>query len=579
VLHRGSRSLGLHRTCIVALATLVLVLSAWPSHAQESADRPRPADPSTADWIQDLGVLATRLPEVHRDAFHTISEEDFRRRVNELERRIPELAYHEIVVELARLVAAIGDGHTRLWLTDSPRNGFRRYPIVLYDFADGLRLVAAPREHAPAVGGRVIRIGNSDTVEAMRLVEPLVHRDNAMSLRRIAPLYLRIPEVLDALGIVADMERARIVVEKDGREIAVDVSPVPADRLSDDAAFRLPPVPSDFGDADLVSMREPGAPVPLYLRHPDRTHWLEWLPESGTLYAQSNTISNDGPETMAEFYARVFAAVDSLPIERLVIDLRNNDGGNNFLNTPVFLGIVRRPEIDLPDRLFVVIGRTTFSAASHLVTYLERFTYATFVGEPTGGSPNHFGDARPIELPNSGLRPAASTIYWQNSLPVPFEERDWTAPEIAAQLTADDWAWGIDPALEAILAHRPEEPLTDRLVRAAADGGAAAALAAFEAWKDDPTHAYAEVERELNVAGYRLMDEERLDEAVAVLYVNTRAYPESVNVWDSLGDAYRAAGRRVEAIEAYGRAAAMDPNGSLGASAALKASELREAEP
>ncbi len=579
MLHRGSRPRGPHGTRIVALATLVLVVSAWPSQAQESADRPRPVDLSAADWIEDLGVLATRLPEVHRDAFHTISEEDFRRRVIELERRIPELAYHEIVVELARLVAAIGDGHTRLWLTDSQRNGFRRYPIVLYDFADGLRLVAAPRNHAHAIGGRVIRIGNADTAEAMRLVEPLVHRDNEMGLRRIVPLYLRIPEVLDALGIVDDMERATIVVEKDGREIAVEVGPLPANRLSDDAAFRLPPGPSDFGDADLVSMREPGAPVPLYLRHPDRTHWLEWLPESGTLYAQSNTISNDGPETMADFYARVFAAVDSLPLERLVIDLRNNDGGNNFLNTPVFLGIVRRPEIDLPDRLFVVIGRTTFSAASHLVTYLERFTNATFVGEPTGGSPNHFGDARPVELPNSRLRPAASTIYWQNSLPVPFEERDWTAPEIAAQLTADDWARGVDPALEAIFAHRREEPLTERLVRAATDGGPAAAWAAFEAWKDDPTHAYAEVERELNVAGYRLMDEERLEAAVAVLYVNTRAYPESVNVWDSLGDAYRAAGRRGEAIEAYERAAAMDPNGSLGASAGLKASELREAGP
>jgi hypothetical protein len=163
-----------------------------------------------------------------------------------------------------------------------------------------------------------------------------------------------------------------------------------------------------------------------------------------------------------------------------VIDLRNNGGGSNNLNAPVFPGIVRRPEIDREDRLFVIIGRTTFSAASHLVTYLERFTHATFVGEPTGGSPNHFGDARPIDLPNSGLRAGASTIYWQNSLPVPFEERSWTAPEIAAQLRSRDWARGIDPALEAILSHRPESALTDQLVRAASDGGLEAAVAAFQ---------------------------------------------------------------------------------------------------
>jgi hypothetical protein len=528
-----------------------------------------------AQWLEDLDTLATRLPAVHRSAFHTISEEAFRREVDDLARRIPGLADHEVIVEMARVVASIGDGHTALRLTDFQRNGFRRYPIVLYDFADGLHLVAAPRARAGAVGGRLVRIGNTDVEEAIRRVDPLISRDNEMGLRRMAPLFLRVPEVLDALGIVDDMEHATFVVEKDGEEIAVDVGPVPANRMSDNAALLLRAEPPALGDVDLVTMREPGAPLPLYLRHPDRTHWLEWLPESGTLYAQSNIISNDGPETMADFYAGVFAATDSLPLERLVIDLRNNDGGNNTLNAPVFLGIVRRPAIDREDRLFVVIGRTTFSAASHLVTYLERFTNATFVGEPTGGSPNHFGDARPIDLPNSGLRVGASTIYWQNSLPVPFEERDWTAPGIAARLTAADWARGFDPALEAILAHRSEEPLTDRLARAGEDGGPEAALAAFETWKDDPTHAYAEVERELNSAGYRLMDEERLDAAVAVLYVNARVYPESVNVWDSLGDAYQAAGRRAEAIEAYERAAAMDPNGSLGASAARKAEELR----
>lgn len=97
----------------------------------------------------------------------------------------------------------------------------------------------------------------------------------------------------------------------------------------------------------------------------------------------------------------------------------------------------------------------------------------------------------------------------------------------------------------------------------------------FEAWKADPAHAYANVERELNAAGYRLIDENRLDEAVAVLYVNARAYPESVNVWDSLGDAYQAAGRNAEAIDAFERAAAMDPNGALGGSARRKAEELR----
>lgn len=570
----------LRSRCSIAVSILALVGSSGELFAQADpeATARRVPDLTPAQWVEDLRFLAARLPQVHRNAFHSISREDFQGEVEALERRIPDLEDHEVVVELARIVASIGDGHTRIWLTDHERTGFRRYPVILYDFADGLYLVAAGSEHADAVGGRVLRIGNVDVEEAMKRVDPLVHRDNAMGLRRLAPQYLRIPEILHALDVVDDMESATYVVEYDGREVAVDVRPEPANERMDEAAFVLPPDPSAFGRADLVTMRRPGAPVPLYLRHTERSHWLEWLPETGTLYVQSNLIANADDESMAEFYARVFAAADSLPLERLVIDLRNNGGGSNNLNSPVFLGIVRRPEIDREDRLFVIIGRTTFSAASHLVTYLERFTHPTFVGEPTGGSPNHYGDARPIDLPNSGVRAGVSTIYWQNSLPVPFEQRLWTAPGIAAQLTSRDWALGRDPALEAILAHRPEEPLTDQLVRAVAEGGLDAALAMFEEWITEPAHAYADVERDLNSFGYRLLDEGRLEEAVAILTVNAQAYPGSVNVWDSLGDAYQAAGHRLQAIEAYEKAAAMDPDGSLGASAARKAGDLRNAE-
>jgi hypothetical protein len=564
----------------IALSVLALAGSPRDSLAQGDPDATasRVPDLTPAEWVEDLQFLATRLPQVHRNAFHSISRQEVQAEVEDLERRIPELEDHEVIVELARIVASIGDGHTRIWLTDYQRNGFRRYPVILYDFADGLYLVAAGSEHADAVGGRVIRIGNVDVEEAMRRIDPLVHRDNEMGLRRVAPQYLRIPEVLDALDVVDDTESAVYVVEKEGRELTVEVRPEPADESMDEAAFVLPPDPSAFGRADLVTMRQPGAPVPLYLRHIGQIHWFEWLPETQTLYVQSNVIANTDDESMAEFYARVFAAADSLPLKRLVIDLRNNGGGSNNLNTPVFLGIVRRPEIDREDRLFVIIGRTTFSAASHLVTYLERFTHPTFVGEPTGGSPNHYGDARPIDLPNSGVRAGASTIYWQNSLPEPFDQRLWTAPGIAAQLTSRDWAQGRDPALETILALRPEEPLTDRLVRATTEGGLDAAMATFEEWSKEPVHAYADVERDLNGLGYRLLDEGRLEEAVAILYVNARAYPGSVNVWDSLGDAYRAAGHRLQAIEAYDKAAAMDPDGSLGASAARKAGELRNPE-
>lgn len=59
---------------------------------------------------------------------------------------------------------------------------------------------------------------------------------------------------------------------------------------------------------------------------------------------------------------------------------------------------------------------------------------------------------------------------------------------------------------------------------------------------------------ELNTFGYRLMGEDRIEEAIAVFEMNVEAYPESANTYDSLADAYREAGRLEDARRNYERA-------------------------
>lgn len=61
----------------------------------------------------------------------------------------------------------------------------------------------------------------------------------------------------------------------------------------------------------------------------------------------------------------------------------------------------------------------------------------------------------------------------------------------------------------------------------------------------------------LNALGYRLLEQERVPEAVAVFEMNVEAYPEGPNPYDSLGDGLSAAGRRAEAIAAHTRAVAL----------------------
>jgi glyoxylase-like metal-dependent hydrolase (beta-lactamase superfamily II) len=79
---------------------------------------------------------------------------------------------------------------------------------------------------------------------------------------------------------------------------------------------------------------------------------------------------------------------------------------------------------------------------------------------------------------------------------------------------------------------------------------------------------YNVVETELNALGYRYLQGGREPEAIAVFQINTEAFPQSWNVWDSLGEAYLETGDRKNSDRCYARSLELNP-GNAGAKAIL----------
>ena len=77
-------------------------------------------------------------------------------------------------------------------------------------------------------------------------------------------------------------------------------------------------------------------------------------------------------------------------------------------------------------------------------------------------------------------------------------------------------------------------------------------------------------EAEINTIGYRLMANKKLEQAIEVFKLNTQLYPESFNTWDSLGEAFAAAGKKTEAIENYEKSIKLNPNSESGKTALTK---------
>jgi glyoxylase-like metal-dependent hydrolase (beta-lactamase superfamily II) len=73
---------------------------------------------------------------------------------------------------------------------------------------------------------------------------------------------------------------------------------------------------------------------------------------------------------------------------------------------------------------------------------------------------------------------------------------------------------------------------------------------------------YYFLEQEFNSLGYRFLNHKKYPEAIEIFKLNVEMYPESKNVYDSLGEAYLNAGQKKLALSYYNKVLKMDPKDS-----------------
>jgi CubicO group peptidase (beta-lactamase class C family) len=105
----------------------------------------------------------------------------------------------------------------------------------------------------------------------------------------------------------------------------------------------------------------------------------------------------------------------------------------------------------------------------------------------------------------------------------------------------------------------PKFPIVDKIAGVLFKVSADSAIQLYQYLAENENENYFFDEQQLNVFGYRLMYANRLEDAKKILKANVSAYPGSSNVYDSLGDIYRAAGDTLKAVEQYKKALLIDP--------------------
>jgi len=418
---RGGRAA--HRIFCTLIAAL---FAAAPLAAQTSRDD---------RWRQDLTYLATELPRRHVNLFFQLARPTFDAAVQDLDRAIPSLTDAQVMVGLARIVALAGDGHTNLWLTNTA-TGFRRFPLTLYWFQDGLFVTRASDTYARAVGVRLLRIGDNDVERIYGAVSPLISHENDYWVRSASPDYFVIPEVLQALGFIPSANSASFTLQDIyGKVFTLDIAAVP---LTASLNYVLNPDPAQGF-------------LPLYRINTSQNYWFQYLDNIKTLYFAYNQAAEMPGVPFASFAQQLQAVFSSQRIDRLVVDLRNNTGGNTAVLQPFINEFISSGGASaLRGRLFVIIGRRTYSTALIHAIQFKQDMGAILVGEPTGNKPNHPGNVLNFTLPNCGLTVNYSTKFftlWPT-------DTDSLYPDVAMELWSSDIFARHDPFFAAVLAYQ-----------------------------------------------------------------------------------------------------------------------------
>lgn len=386
-------------------------------------------------WRHDLAFWLDQLRRQHYVYKTKPLPDRLVKAAGELSRNIPRFSDERVLFEMQRLAAHAGDGHTYVLPLGAEKVPGSVIPLRFYLFSDGLFVIDAQPGYERWIGSELVSIGSTPAAVILARMKPAISADNRFGYRWIGPPFLNLRGVLEALA--------------DG--ITPDSIPVSLrDRVGRTRRMRLAsgPPPRMQGVPKLISSKLSGAPpAPVWLQRVDRNFWTMRLAD-GSLYVQFNQVADQEGHSLRQSAAELRAELVQRRAARVIIDVRHNNGGNSYLFPPVIDALIAYESQMPAGKLYVLMGRNTFSAAQNFIAQLDRRTRAIFVGEPTSSKPNFVGEENNLVLPWSGAIVSISNRYHEN---IPGDRREWIEPDVRVELSSRDYFANRDPVLMRIV--------------------------------------------------------------------------------------------------------------------------------
>ena len=337
-----------------------------------------------------------------------------------------------------------GTGHTAGW----PYQRILNWKYLLfhpYKFSDGVYIVHAA--DSSLVGCQLIKINDTHIDNVYKTLSAYASGDNPEKAeRRVEQFRLRYANALKAVGIINSIDEVSLTVKNQNGDIKkVTLNPVSVN--SPEFVKFLTSIPS--APNDLL-----WSPASDYLRNEDEVYRLDYRETEKLLHIKFNNVLNASEDyTVKDFADSIAYYADNYELDKVVLDLRTNNGGNHGLLEPLTNLLINHPNINEYGKFYTLISWRTYSAAGTFALELERKSKTNFVGESSSFMPNHWGSRSVFILPNSQFTAKISPAYFPMDLPE--SGRTSLEPDIKVPFSSNQHFNNIDSAMIIVSEHRP----------------------------------------------------------------------------------------------------------------------------
>ena len=380
------------------------------------------------DWEEDLKVYKESLEQKHIDLYHSVSKETFLTEWSKIYDNVESLNDFDIILKLMRLTRRINDGHTAISLRNIPTH---RFPFEI-EFIEGQWYVTKTLKENKQILKTALESINGipiDTV-AKKVSEFAQFVENEYSLKERTGSYLTTAELLFHLNMIDTMSDAKFIFRDNNKKLlTMELAAITDEQW-------------EGSDVSNINLTVPEIKKPT-IDNPD----LWYTSISGTMAVYINFAGYPSFEEMQVFGAQLVSDIQEKQIKQVIIDMRENGGGDLYVGTVLAYALNLADCIDWKSGVFVLTSNKTFSAATSNAALFKQLLNAKIVGQPTGSNPNGYQDMDSFTLPDSKL----VITYSKRLFRLSPQESTPLQPDIIVNQNQDDFFRGVDTVLKELI--------------------------------------------------------------------------------------------------------------------------------